>query len=114
MARKLGKRFGMVIGVRPEMLEIYKRLHSGSNRGVRDLLVKYNMRNFSIFHFELSDAKGYLFGYFEYVGVDFDLDMAKLGSEPRNLAWLSETGACQEPLQRKGTWLYVDEVFHNE
>ncbi|RLG23898.1 hypothetical protein DRN85_08530, partial [Methanosarcinales archaeon] len=41
------KRVGMVIGIRPEAIPEYKKLHADSNPGVRDLLTKYNMHNFS-------------------------------------------------------------------
>ena len=46
---KVTKRVGMVVKLNPEYLDEYKRLHADSNPGVRDLLVKANMRNFSIF-----------------------------------------------------------------
>ena len=37
------KRVGMVVGIKPEKIEEYKRLHADSNAGVRDLLNKYHM-----------------------------------------------------------------------
>lgn len=51
---------------------------------VRDLLRKANMRNFSIFLRKLDDGKYCLFNYYEYVGSDFECEMAKLAAEPRN------------------------------
>ena len=42
-------RFGMVIGLNPDVIDEYKRLHADENAGVRDLLSKYNMQNFNIF-----------------------------------------------------------------
>ena len=77
------KRVGMVIGIRPEKIEQYKALHVDTNPGVRDLLTKYNLRNFSIFMHQI-DGKWYEFGYYEYTGDDFEADMAKLDAEPRN------------------------------
>ena len=43
------KRIGMVIGIDPERIEEYKKLHADGYAGVRDLLNKYHMHNFSIF-----------------------------------------------------------------
>ena len=83
------KRVGMVIGLRPECLEEYKRVHADSHPGVRDLLKKYNMENFSIFLHQIDD-KWYEFGYYEYTGDDFEADMAKLDKEPGNIEWLKK------------------------
>ena len=60
------------------------RLHADSHPGVRDLLVKYHLHNFSIFLQQI-DGKWYEFGYYEYTGKDFDADMARLAAE-RDLA----------------------------
>ena len=43
------KRVGMVIKLRPEYVEQYLSLHADSSPGVRDLLTKYHLKNFSIF-----------------------------------------------------------------
>ena len=40
------KRVGMVIKIKPDRLEEYLAVHSDSEPGVRDLLAKYNLRNF--------------------------------------------------------------------
>ena len=47
--RKVTKRIGMVIGIKPEFIERYKKLHGDDNPGVRDLLTTAHMENFSIF-----------------------------------------------------------------
>ena len=78
------------------------------NPGVRDLLEKYHMHNFSIYMSQLDDGKDYLFGYYEYTGTDYKADMEKLGAEPRNQKWLSVTGPMQVPLPG-GTVLGDDE-----
>ena len=75
------KRIGMVIKIKPEYIDEYKTLHADSNPGVRDLLVKANMRNFSIFLHKLDDGNYYEFGYYEYTGVDLEGDMANLAKE---------------------------------
>ena len=57
-ATKKIKRIGMVIGIKPEKIAEYKELHADSNHGVRDLLSKYHMHNFTIFLKEI-DGKYY-------------------------------------------------------
>ena len=83
------KRVGMVIKIRPENLESYKALHADTVNGVRDLLTKYNLRNFSIFLIQLEDSNNYEFGYYEYWGNNFEEDMENLNNEPRNKGWPS-------------------------
>ena len=78
------RRFGMVIGIRPEKLAEYQDLHADHNAGVRDLLSSAHMRNFSIYLQEFPDGNHYLFGYYEYDGDDYEADMARLAAEPRN------------------------------
>ncbi len=58
-------RVGMVVKVKKEKVEEYKKLHANNNAGVRHLLTKYNMRNFSIFMVQLADGEWYEFGYYE-------------------------------------------------
>ena len=60
------KRVGMVVKIKKEMLEEYKSLHAEDNPGVRHLLTRYHMRNFSIFLVQLADGEWYEFGYYEY------------------------------------------------
>jgi len=38
----------MVIGIKPDRIAAYEALHAASNPGVRDLLKKYHIHNFSI------------------------------------------------------------------
>jgi len=107
------KRVGMVIGIRSDQISAYESLHAASNPGVRDLLDKYHMHNFSIFIHRLDDGKYYLFGYYEYTGSDYDGDMAKLAREPRNQKWLSTTDPLQIPLEGEKSWAKMQEVYHN-
>jgi len=108
------RRIGMVIGVKPEKLAQYKALHAGANPGVRDLLSKYHMKNFSIYVQKLDDGKPYLFGYYEYDGQDYDGDMARLAREQRNMDWLRVTDPMQVPLGGHTTWAPMEEVYHND
>ena len=108
------KRVGMVIGIKPDKIAAYKALHAASNRGVRDLLGKYHMKNFSIYLRQLDDGNYYLFAYYEYDGSDYDGDMRKLSAEKRNIEWLSVTDPMQKPLRGQKSWTQMEEVYHNE
>ena len=107
------QRIGMVIGIRPDRIAAYEALHAGSNAGVRDLLTKYHMHNFSIFLKQLEDGNYYLFGYYEYAGKDYKADMEKLAAEPRNQEWLGITDPMQIPLPGELSWSRMREVYYN-
>jgi len=110
---KTTKRVGQVIGLKPEYVEEYKKLHSDSNLGVRDLLRKYHIRNFSIF-LEQIDGKWYEFAYYEYDGGDFEGDMKKLAEEPRNIEWLKICDPMQIPLPGANGWKEMERIYFNE
>jgi len=107
------KRVGMVIKLKPQYIEEYKALHADSNPGVRDLLVKANMRNFSIFLHQFDDGNYYEFGYYEYHGDDFEEDMAKLAKEDRNIEWLKVCDPMQVPLDGYDGWADMEQVYYN-
>jgi L-rhamnose mutarotase len=107
------KRVGMVVGLRPEKIEQYKALHAHSNPGVRDLLNKYHIHNFSIFLHQI-DGKWYEFGYYEYTGDDFEADMAAMDAEPRTVKWLKVCDPMQLPLKGEKSWAIMEEVYYNK
>ena len=111
------KRYGSVIGVKPEMLEIYKRLHADPWPGVLNKIRKCNIRNYSIFLKEVEHGKYYLFSYFEYVGNDFEGDMVKMAADPVTQEWWKNTDPCQIPVSTRGEnefWATMEEVFHSD
>jgi L-rhamnose mutarotase len=112
------KRVGMVIRLKPEKMALYKEVHADSNPGVRDIITTANMRNFSIFMHQLDDGNYYLFGYYEYIGDDFEADMAKMNSHPDVVEWLEMTDPCQIPIQNRTadeqTWATMEQVYLNE
>lgn len=107
------KRIGMVIGIDPERIEEYRKLHADDYAGVRDLLNKYHMHNFSIFIKQFDDGKWYLFGYYEYTGENYEADMAALDKEPRNIEWLSVTDSTQIPFEGENSWSMMERVYFN-
>ena len=109
----MAQRIAMVNRIRQEHVDQYRQLHAGENPGVRDLLTAANMTNFSIFIKQLPDGELYLFGYYDYVGDDFEADMEKLAAEPRNKAWLEICDPMQQPLPGETSWAPMEEVYHN-
>ncbi|UCE95037.1 MAG: L-rhamnose mutarotase, partial [Flavobacteriaceae bacterium] len=57
------KRYGMVIHVKPEKIDEYKKLHTAVWPDVLKTISDCNIRNYSIY---LKDST--LFSYFEYTG----------------------------------------------
>lgn len=106
------QRFGQVIGIKPEAIEEYERLHAAVWPEVLDMIHACNMRNYSIFRYD-----NLLFAYFEYVGDDFEADMAKMAADPKTQEWWSHTAPLQEPVPtRKPSewWATIPEVFHTD
>jgi L-rhamnose mutarotase len=112
--RKVTKRIGMVIGIKPEFIQQYKKLHGDDNPGVRDLLTMAHMENFSIFIHQFDDGKYYLFGYYEYTGEDYEKDMAELAKKERNIEWLKVCDPMQIPFEGKGSWSIMEQVYYNK
>ncbi len=104
------KRYGFVIGVKPEKLEEYKRLHAAVWPKVLEMISLCNIHNYTIF---LKDHL--LFGTYEYVGDDYEKDMARMAADPVTQEWWKLTDPCQQPLdtRREGEWwVEMEEVFH--
>ncbi|MCL2165154.1 MAG: L-rhamnose mutarotase [Oscillospiraceae bacterium] len=104
------KRYAQVIGVRPEKLDYYKELHANAWSDVLKMIEECNIRNYSIFVYN-----NLLFAYFEYIGNDYDADMAKMAADPTTQKWWDECGPCQAPVEGrpKGAWwMDIEEVFH--
>ena len=105
---------GTVIGIRPEMIDPYKLLHKYTWPEVLNKIREGNLRNYSIYLHEL-DGKYYLFTYFEYVGDNFDSDMAMIGNDSATIAWMKFTDkGCQLPISTRAEgewWAAMDQVF---
>jgi L-rhamnose mutarotase len=106
------KRIGMVIGIKPDQIETYKRLHAGP--GVRDLLNRAHIHNFSIFIRQLEDGRFYEFAYYEYTGDDYEADMSWLAAQPENKEWLALCDPMQIPLSGEIGWATMESIYHNE
>ncbi len=106
------KRFGQVLGLRPERLAEYKRHHERIWPEIADALAQAGITNYSIYHFH-----GQLFGYYEYTGPDEDYEarMQTLAAAPRMREWWDIMEPMQAPLEGRklgAWWAEMEEVFH--
>ncbi len=108
------KRVAITIGLRPECLGEYKRIHIRIWPEIEAAIKTAGITNYSIF---LNDNQ--LFGYFEYTGpgADFETRMKALAAAPRMRQWWDLTEPMQIPRsdRRPGDWWTVmEEVFHQD
>ena len=111
------KRYGSVIGVKEEDLAEYKRLHADAWPDVLKKISECNIRNYSIYHRKLDDGKDYLFSHFEYIGDDFEGDMAKMAADETTQKWWDVCKPMQNPLESRADgewWADMEEVFFFE
>jgi L-rhamnose mutarotase len=104
------KRYGQIIGVRPEHFERYRNYHAAVWPEILDMIKKCNIHNYSIFH-----KDNMLFAYFEYTGTDFTADMAKMAADKKTREWWDIMEPMQDPVatRAKGEWwANMEEVFH--
>ncbi len=108
------KRYGSVIGVNEEKKAEYIRLHAAVWPEVLATITACNIRNYSIF---LKEPENILFSYFEYVGEDFEGDMAKMAADPKTQEWWAVCTPCQRPFETRAEgewWADMPEVFHHD
>ncbi len=104
------QRFGMVLRLKPDAVETYKKYHANVWPEVLEMIREANIRNYSIY---LKD--GYLFSYFEYHGDDIKADWAKMAAHKKTQEWWAIMKPLQEPLptRKEGEWwAEMEEVFH--
>jgi L-rhamnose mutarotase len=106
------KRIGQVVELKSACVEEYKRVHADGHPGVRDLLSKYGLRNFSIFLREVY-GKHLLFLYGEYEGSNFAEDMARLQFEDRDIAWHLQCDPMQLSIDQNNGWADMECVYFN-
>ena len=110
------KRYGMVIKLRPDKLDEYRKYHAEVWTDVLHMIEQCNIRNYSIYLGEIERDNYLLFSYFEYIGDDFEGDMEKIGDEVTK-TWWTYTDPLQRPLltRKPGEhWATMEEVFHTD
>jgi L-rhamnose mutarotase len=106
------KRYGSVIGIKPDRIDDYKQMHAATWPTVLAQISRSHIRNFTIY---LREPENLLFSHFEYHGTDFEADMAAMAADPQTRLWWAVCGPCQEPLTTRAAgehWASMEEVFH--
>ena len=106
------KRFGQVIGIKPEHIEEYAKIHAEVWPDVLKMIEECNLRNYSIYRY--GDL---LFAYFEYHGDDFEGDMAKMAADATTQKWWDVCMPMQNPVEDRAEgewWKTIEEVFHTD
>ena len=106
------KRMGMALGIKPEHIAEYKRLHADVWPEVLAKIADCNIRNYSIF---LRQPENMMFAYFEYHGADYAADMAKMAADRKTQEWWAIMMPMQKPLETRTEgewWANMEEVFH--
>ena len=107
------RRFGQVIGVKPAAYDEYVKAHAAVWPSILAKIAECNIRNYSIYAWK-GDT---LFAYMEYVGDDFEGDMAKMAADPETQRWWAWMMPLQAPVEGRaeGEWWHtLDEVFHTD
>ncbi len=106
------KRFASVIGMKPEHRAEYEKLHADVWPAVLAQIKNSNIQNYSIYRYgEL------LFSYLEYVGYDFDGDMAAMAADPTTQKWWDVCKPLQTPVPDRAEgewWADIPEIFHTD
>ncbi len=102
--------FGQVGRLKKDKIEEYEALHANPWPYVLQLIHDCNLRNYSIFR-----QDDLVFAYFEYVGEDYDADMAKMAADEENQRWWTHTHPCFETYSiRPDSEFYADmkQIFY--
>jgi L-rhamnose mutarotase len=104
------KRYAQVVRLKPENRDEYLKHHRDVWPGVLKTIGDCNIRNYSIFeHGEL------LFAYFEYHGIEFAADMAKMAACEETKRWWALMFRMLEkvaPEIQGQPWTDIPEIFH--
>jgi L-rhamnose mutarotase len=104
------KRYGWVIKVRSDKIAEYENLHSNIWPEVAKGIKESHVQNYSIYY-----RDGFLFSYLEYIGSDFEKDMANLSAKPVMQQWREICKTFQQPVEtakQDEWWVDMKEVFH--
>ena len=104
------KRYGMAVKVKEGQKKFYIENHAKVWPEVLSELKKIKINNYSIF---LKD--NFLFGYLEYKGNSFDIDMEEMQKIPVVKKWTNLMIDCFDPFpghEGNKSWVAMDEIFH--
>ncbi len=106
------QRYAQIVQLRPEAEAAYKEYHRAVWPEVLSRITACNIRNYSIFL-----HNGVLFSYFEYIGEDYEADMALMAADPRTQEWWTIMNPMQKPFDDRpegAWWTPMPEVFHHD
>lgn len=103
------KRIATITKLKPGMKEAYTKLHDEIWDDMVAAGHEANMRNFTIFFHE-----DYLFSYFEYIGDNYEEDMAKKNSMDVTIRWRTATGEMTDPVFGDTKVIPLEEIWHHE
>ncbi len=95
------KCIGSLIGLKAESTDPYIILHKNAFPAVLERIARSNISNYSIFL-----ADGILFGFYDYLGVDYKSDLQAMEEDPDTQQWWKLTAPMQVPLplRKQGEW----------
>jgi L-rhamnose mutarotase len=108
------ERMGHVLGLKPEHIGEYKRIHAEVWPGVLARISQCHIHNYTIF---LREPENLLFAYWEYHGADFAGDAAMMAADPVTQDWWKICMPMQTPLETRKHgewWVPMEEVFHHD
>ncbi|MGN6326580.1 L-rhamnose mutarotase [Pseudolysinimonas sp.] len=106
------RRVAQAIGLPLENRARYEELHAAVWPAVLEQIARSNIRNYSIYRH--GDV---LFAYFEYVGDDYEADMAAMAADPTTREWWAVCMPLQRPFDDRADdawWSDLPEVFHQD
>ncbi|MDE0868058.1 MAG: L-rhamnose mutarotase [Aquiluna sp.] len=104
------QRYASVINLKKEGAAEYQELHANAWPDVLAKISQCNIRNYSIYRYE-----DLLFSYFEYVGSDYEGDMARMAQDEVTQEWWSVCKPLMTPVLEAGKkewWHEIQEIFH--
>lgn len=100
-------RFGQHAKLKSDCVDEYKRLHNDVWPDVLATINECNLQNYSIYIIGTD-----LFAYFEYIGSNFEADMAKMSADPITQKWWKHTKPCFEKHDEEIYYCDMEEIFH--
>lgn len=110
MGKTVVKRVAQAIRLAPGAEEKYVQIHTEVWPDVLEQIKSSNIRNYSIY--KMGDL---LISYFEYIGTNYEKDMAAMAEDKRTQEWWAITDPLQLPLEGRTEgewWMVIPEVFH--
>lgn len=104
----MSRRFCARAFLNPEKREEYIALHRAVPKEVLATIEKCNLRNYSI-HISGNEVVS----YFEYIGDDYDADMAKMEKDEATIEWWKHTKPCFEKHDEGVYYEDMSEIFYH-